>query len=64
MAQDAQSYVNIAQSLSEDLVSLAKVRVQLRQDMRASTLMDVAEFTQALEQAYWDQYMKIKLEEE
>jgi len=61
VAQDAQSYVNIAQSLSEDLVSLAKVRGQLRQDMRTSSLMDVAEFTRGLEQAYWDLYMKISM---
>ena len=64
VAQDAQSYVKIAQSLSQDLVSLAKVRAQLRQDMRASSLMDVAKFTQGLEQVYWNLFMKIKLQEE
>jgi predicted O-linked N-acetylglucosamine transferase (SPINDLY family) len=61
VAADAQSYVNITQSLSQDLTSLAKVRARLRQDMSASSLMDVAKFTQGLEQAYWDLYTKIKI---
>jgi predicted O-linked N-acetylglucosamine transferase (SPINDLY family) len=61
VAGDAQSYVNIAKSLSQDLTSLAKVRALLRQDMSASSLMDVAKFTHGLEQAYWDLYTKIKI---
>ena len=64
VADDVQSYVNIAQTLSQNLASLAKVRAQLRQDMGASASMDVAEFTHGLEQAYWNLYMKIKLQEE
>jgi predicted O-linked N-acetylglucosamine transferase (SPINDLY family) len=63
VAQDAQSYVNIAKSLSQDLTSLAKVRARLRQDMSASSLMDVVNFTQGLEQSYWDLYTKIKIQE-
>jgi predicted O-linked N-acetylglucosamine transferase (SPINDLY family) len=63
VAQDEQSYVDIALSLSQDLSSLANVRAQLRQDMRASSLMDVAEFTQGLEQTYRDLYKTIKLKE-
>lgn len=63
VAHDAQSYVDIARSLTQDLTHLAQVRAQLRQDMRTSSLMDVAAFTQGLEQTYRDLYLKIQLKE-
>ena len=63
VAQDAQSYVNIAQALAADPQALAMERATLRQAMRASPLMDVGGFTHQLEQTYYQLHNNFKMQE-
>jgi protein O-GlcNAc transferase len=49
---DADEYVAVASALAADLMRLGKLRVGLRERLRASPLLDVARFTRHLESAY------------
>jgi hypothetical protein len=63
VAKDSADYVKIAQTLAADTQLLAKIRASLRKTMRASPLMDVDKFTQNLQQAYYQIYDKINMQE-
>ena len=52
VAEDPESYLQIAVGLARDLSRLTELRFGLRERMRASPLCDVAGFTRALEEAY------------
>ena len=52
VAQEPQQYVDIAASLAGDLSGLAAMRAQLRDRMKASTLLDSRTFTSHLEAEY------------
>lgn len=55
-AKDANDYVRIALELSGDQARLAELRSYLREQMQTSLLMDVAKFTQQLEQTLINLY--------
>jgi protein O-GlcNAc transferase len=63
VAQDAQSYVKIAQALAADPQALATERATLRHAMGASPLMDVDGFTHTLEQAYHQLHNNLAMQE-
>jgi predicted O-linked N-acetylglucosamine transferase (SPINDLY family) len=50
--QSREQYIDKAESMAQDLESLAALRARLRQDMQASALVDARGLTQRLEQAY------------
>jgi len=52
VAKDADDYVSIARTLAADRSGLANIRASLRSTMQASSLMDVTQFTRALESAF------------
>ena len=52
IAQSAEEYVTLATNLSRDVRGLAKIRAELREQMRNSTLMDAPRFVRGLENAY------------
>jgi protein O-GlcNAc transferase len=52
IAADADDYVRIASELAGDQPRLATLRSTLRARMRASPLMDAANFVQGIEDAY------------
>jgi predicted O-linked N-acetylglucosamine transferase (SPINDLY family) len=54
VAQDQNEYVDIAVALATDQQKLQNVRLNLRQRMRASALMDFQAFTRQLESKYHD----------
>jgi len=54
IAEDMDSYINLAVDLSSDSDRLATYRAALRNDMAQSPLCDVGTFTRALEDAYRD----------
>ena len=61
-ARDADDYVRIAVALANDREWLAQLRTTLREQMRASPLMDVAS-TRQLEDTLIDLYCRIEAEE-
>jgi len=62
-AKDATDYANIAHKLAQDKDQLQGTRATLRDAMRSSSLMNVEGFTRHLEQAYYELYEKIKMQE-
>ena len=52
IAQDAEAYVKLAAGLARDVAGLSKIRSELREQMRASTLMDAPRFVRGLENGY------------
>jgi protein O-GlcNAc transferase len=52
VAEDEESYVEIATGLAADPGRLAEIRTGMRSRLRASPLLDVAGFTRGLESAY------------
>ncbi|MBI4190857.1 MAG: tetratricopeptide repeat protein [Betaproteobacteria bacterium] len=61
VAYNAEGYVAIAGSLARDLSRLEKLRLGLRERLRASPLLDVARFTRHLESAYrkvWEDWCR------
>jgi len=62
-AKDASDYVSIAQKLAQDKDQLQRTRTTLRDVMQSSSLMNVKGFTRHLEQAYYELYEKIKMQE-
>jgi hypothetical protein len=62
-ARDADDYVRIAVELANDRQCLRNLRATLRDRMRTSPLMEVAEFTRQLEDTLIDLYRKIEAEE-
>lgn len=52
VAANPQDYIRIAQSLANHPESLAAIRQQLRSDMQASPLMNVAQFVDQLEKTF------------
>lgn len=63
VAKDIADYIKIATELSADKDKLARTRATLRDAMGSSCLMDVSGFTRHLEQAYYEIYKKIKMQE-
>ena len=55
-AEDADSYVDIAVALANDLPRLAQLRGGLRERMKASPLMDAPRFTRNLERAFQEMW--------
>jgi predicted O-linked N-acetylglucosamine transferase (SPINDLY family) len=51
-ATSVEEYARVAQGLAEDLPELARIRGEMREKMRASTLMDARRFVAGLEGAY------------
>jgi predicted O-linked N-acetylglucosamine transferase (SPINDLY family) len=58
VAQDRDAYVALARSLAGDAARLTALRDSLRQKMRRSPLMDLPLFTETLEDAYRDMWIK------
>jgi predicted O-linked N-acetylglucosamine transferase (SPINDLY family) len=56
IAADADSYVDIAVALANDLPRLAQLRGGLRARMKASPLMDAPRFTRNLERAFQEMW--------
>jgi len=52
IAQSEEEYIQIAVALANDLVSLDRLRANLRREMEFSPLMDEADFTNKIEDAY------------
>ena len=62
-ARDADDYCRIAVGLANDQKRLGQIRANLRDRMRASPLMNVAEFTRQLEDTLLDLYRRIDAEQ-
>lgn len=62
-AKDAEDYVRIAAELAKDSERLISLRTNLRDRMRASSLMDETGFTRHLENTLIDLYQRIAAEE-
>ena len=52
IARTEEEYIEKAVKLASDLPALSKIRSQLREEMKASRLMDEAGFTRKIEAAY------------
>lgn len=54
IAKDKLDYVHIAQSLAADPTKLVSLRQSMREQMQASPLMQVEQFTRSLEETYYE----------
>ena len=54
ITESEQEYVDLVLTLANDEQRLERVRARLRQQMRASDLMNLEKFTRSLEAAYAD----------
>jgi predicted O-linked N-acetylglucosamine transferase (SPINDLY family) len=52
VARTPDQFISLARQHADDLPALAALRAELRQRMLASPLMDAAQFTSGLEEAY------------
>ena len=58
-ANSVEEYARTAQGLAADLPGLARIRGEMREKMRSSTLMDAPKFVAGVEEAYremWRSY--------
>ena len=58
VAQNVEQYVQIAANLASDLPGLSKIRMDLRDRMRASPLMDAPRFARNVEAAYREMWRR------